>query len=193
MYRDAAKAKVPLATAFVHLHNPLLTRLRGSMVKRITWKGPDSSYGTAGRLPLSCPAELEWGAHAWAMARYLGAREDVVATGHADQRVTLVETDAGTYAGQYDVTLLREPLQLMLKNFARWLAGEADSRFEPKLALWVDDRCRRPGDYMRLKEQVYEEMFAELLRFRDAWFLDHYEYLSVWFGDEDRYQSDPED
>lgn len=144
MYGMAASRGLPFATAFVHLHNPRLFRLRPAASGTITWTGPHSAYDAPGMPQLTCPASLEWGSHAWAMAHYLGIDPENVVTGWSDERDTVVRTDRGEYGGEWSPD--QNPLRLLLQDFLEWVNGGEDERFSPELGIHVARMCHGHRD-----------------------------------------------
>ena len=141
LYERAEESGLKLATAYVHLHNELLMRLRGGGPPTITWCGPGQTYRSGARL-LEVPALLEWGPHAESMREYLGGGGSVT-TGWSERPVTEVSNMLGTYRGEWQAGDL-EPLRCLLRDFRNWLDGSGDERFSRALAETVAERCQCP-------------------------------------------------
>lgn len=133
---DASKIAnrgTPVLVAHTHLWHSKFLALEPNHGAAVTWCGPEREDG-------SCPAALDWGAHAWSMAIALGTER--VTTGVGDR-----QTNAAVSRGQRYASLPsaeERPMRAMLATFATLIQGGSDWRAAPEYTTGVLTRCFKP-------------------------------------------------
>lgn len=128
MAGESRKWAVPLLIAHTHLWAPEFLDLKPSPEASVIWGGPEREDG-------SCPAQLDWGPHAWSMALTLGTEH--VSTGKME-RITLVSTPDGRMYDGYPKSF---PMWHMMRTFTDLISGMSDPRADLEFALKVQRKC----------------------------------------------------
>jgi hypothetical protein len=133
LLRIAAAERVPFMVAFTHLWSTEFLSIAPSPGAVVICGGEERDDG-------SCPAWLDWGAHAWAMANALGTRR--VTTGKMPQRKLYVSSGDVLDGGKRYVGESQEwPMKAMLVSFATICSGGYDWRADPEFIRKAHEDC----------------------------------------------------
>ena len=111
---------VPLMVAHTHLWARLFQSLERWRLCEVSWCGPEREDG-------SCPAWLDWGAHAHAMGVALGTSR--IHSAKMAQRLTVATDGVRVYRGGTEPG--ESPMHAMVETFLRVCRGDRDWRSMP--------------------------------------------------------------